>query len=72
MKAGRFYENVRTLWVDPVTGSIINGKEQQKQTLRVDGEVKADVVEASVGLAPTTLSRRLSTTRSPPLTSWGC
>ncbi len=30
----RFYGNTRTLWVEPVTGVIVKGQEQQKQTLR--------------------------------------
>lgn len=46
--AGRYYENFRRLWIDPVTGSVINGSEDQKQTLQFDGEVKAVVVEASL------------------------
>jgi hypothetical protein len=32
--APRFYANTRTLWVEPVTGAIVNGREQVKQTLR--------------------------------------
>jgi len=32
--APRFYANVRTVWVEPVTGVIVDGREQIKQTLR--------------------------------------
>lgn len=49
VSGGRFYANVRTLWVDPVTGSIVKGYEEQKQTLRVDGTDRITLVEANVG-----------------------
>jgi Porin PorA len=32
--APRFYSNIRTLWIEPVTGAIVKGREQVKQTLR--------------------------------------
>lgn len=48
-KAGRFYSNVRTLNVDPTTGSIVKGQEQQKQTLRgPDGTDKVTVISANL------------------------
>lgn len=31
---GRFYSNVRTVWVEPKTGVIVKGREQQLSTLR--------------------------------------
>lgn len=31
---GRFYENTRTLWVEPYSGIIVKGQEEQEQTLR--------------------------------------
>lgn len=51
--APRFYSNVRTLWVEPTTGAIVNGQEQQKQTFRgPDGTDKVTVIEANLGFAP--------------------
>jgi hypothetical protein len=37
VEAGRFYANTRTLWIEPTTGIVIRGQEEQKQTLRVPG-----------------------------------
>jgi hypothetical protein len=34
VKTGRFYSNVRTTWVEPKTGVIVKGSEQQLSTLR--------------------------------------
>jgi hypothetical protein len=50
VKAPRMYENVRTLQVDPVTGSIIAGVEEQKQWLAgADGTEKVTLLKATVG-----------------------
>lgn len=50
VKAPRMYENVRTLQVDPVTGSIIAGVEEQKQWLAgADGTEKLTIIKATVG-----------------------
>jgi Porin PorA len=44
--AGRMYENVRTVWVEPYTGSIVKGQEKVHQFLRgpdgTDGQVLLD------------------------------
>ncbi|HEY0641042.1 MAG TPA: DUF3068 domain-containing protein [Pseudonocardiaceae bacterium] len=32
--ASRYYENTRTVWVEPYSGIIVKGQEEQKQTLR--------------------------------------
>ncbi len=49
-EAARFYSNVRTLLVEPTTGSIVRGSEQQKQTLRgPDGTDRVTLLEASIG-----------------------
>ncbi|MCU0301980.1 MAG: DUF3068 domain-containing protein [Candidatus Nanopelagicales bacterium] len=61
---GRFYSNVRTLWVDPVTGSVIKGYEEQKQTLRVDGEDKLVLVEANVGGTDAAVQQTVEDTQS--------
>ncbi|MCA0332247.1 MAG: DUF3068 domain-containing protein [Actinobacteria bacterium] len=50
VKAPRMYENVRTLQVDPVTGSIVAGVEEQKQWLAgADGSEKVTLLKATVG-----------------------
>jgi hypothetical protein len=48
--APRFYSNTRTLYVEPTTGVIINGTEQQLQTLRgPDGTDQLTIIEAQLG-----------------------
>lgn len=47
--ADRVYGNTRTLWVEPETGVIIKGQEEQLATLEVDGETKATITEAKLG-----------------------
>jgi hypothetical protein len=61
---GRFYANNRTLWVDPVTGSVIKGYEEQKQTLRVDGQDKLTLVEANVGGTDAAVQQTVEDTKS--------
>jgi hypothetical protein len=47
--APEFYSNIRTVWVEPVTGVIVKGSEQQKQTLRgSDGTDKLSIIEATL------------------------
>jgi Porin PorA len=47
-KAPVFYQNVRTVWVEPTTGIIIKGTEQTKTTLRdSSGQDKVVVLEAT-------------------------
>jgi hypothetical protein len=49
-EAPRYYSNVRTLLVEPTTGSIVKGSEQPKQTLRgPDGTDAVILLEASIG-----------------------
>ncbi len=48
--APRFYGNTRTLYVEPTTGVIINGEEQQLQTLRgPDGTDQLTIIDAQLG-----------------------
>lgn len=50
VKAGRFYANTRTVWVEPTTGIVVKGTEDQKQTLRgSDGTDKLTLLEAKLG-----------------------
>jgi hypothetical protein len=50
VQAPQFYSNTRTLWVEPTTGVIVKGIEQQKQTLRgADGSDKVVLIDATIG-----------------------
>jgi hypothetical protein len=47
--APEYYSNTRTVWVEPTTGVIVKGSEQQKQTLRdVLGTDKLTLIEATL------------------------
>ncbi|SHM39303.1 DUF3068 domain-containing protein [Cryptosporangium aurantiacum] len=47
--ADRYYTNVRTVWVEPKTGIVLKGQEQQKQTLRdAAGTDKLTLFEATL------------------------
>ncbi|MFY0405750.1 DUF3068 domain-containing protein [Solicola sp. PLA-1-18] len=54
--ADRMYANTRTLWVEPETGVIIKGQEDQLSTLAVDGETKATITKATLGYDDKTVS----------------
>lgn len=61
-EAGRYYSNVRTLLVEPTTGSIVRGQEQQKQTLRGPaGTDRVTLLEASIGYTDEEVAESLST-----------
>ena len=61
---GRFYANDRMLWVDPVTGAIIKGQEDQKQTFQVDGVERIALVQASVGGTDEAVQKTVDETQS--------
>jgi Porin PorA len=44
VNADRLYQNTRTMWVEPVTGIIVKGQEQQKQTFRAAAGKKESVI----------------------------
>lgn len=49
-KAGRFYANHRILFVEPLTGQVVNGSEDQLQTLRgPDGTDKITIIKGKLG-----------------------
>jgi len=53
VQAPEFYANIRTVWVEPTTGVIVKGTEQQKQTLRgADGSDKVTLIDATIGFTP--------------------
>jgi hypothetical protein len=51
--APRYYANTRELFVEPLTGQIVNGSEDQLQTLRgPDGTDKITIIKGKLGFAP--------------------
>jgi hypothetical protein len=49
-KAPRYYSNLRTLYVEPLTGQVVNGIEDQLQTLRgPDGTDQITIIEGVIG-----------------------
>jgi hypothetical protein len=52
-KAGRFYANHRVLYAEPLTGQIVDGSEDQLQTLRgPDGTDKITIIQGKLGFTP--------------------
>jgi hypothetical protein len=59
---GRFYSNTRTVFVEPVTGVIVRGEEQQFATLRDDsGEDKLTITEANLAFNDETVAEQADT-----------
>ena len=53
VQAPRYYANERTIWVEPTTGSIVNGTEHQQQTLRgSDGTDRLVLLDATLSFTP--------------------
>lgn len=48
VEADRLYSNTRTLWVEPETGVIIKGQEEQRNTLNYEGEDKVITTEVTI------------------------
>lgn len=63
--APRFYANHRELWVDPTTGQIVNGSEDQLQTLRgPDGTDKITVIKAKIGYTQDNIDKSVAQAKS--------
>ncbi|KHL14575.1 Protein of unknown function (DUF3068) [Mumia flava] len=56
LNAERIYSNTRTLWVEPETGVIIKGQEEQFATLEVDGSPRLTITDATLGYDEETVS----------------
>ncbi|HSJ62098.1 MAG TPA: DUF3068 domain-containing protein [Jiangellaceae bacterium] len=52
----RVYSNVRTLWVEPNTGVIIRGQEDQDSILRYEGEEIAKVTDGTLAYTDETVA----------------
>jgi hypothetical protein len=58
--AGRMYQNVRTVWVEPYTGSIVKGSEKQHQFLRgPDGQDGTVLVDGTITFTPDTIKTQV-------------
>jgi hypothetical protein len=56
--AGRYYQNTRTLWVEPTTGIIVKDQQQMKQWLRSpDGRDGTVVLEGTFNATDDTIRR---------------
>lgn len=59
VKAPRYYENLRTIWVEPTSGLIVRGREEQKQTLHnAAGEPKFTIIEADLDWTDKTITQQ--------------
>jgi len=59
--ADRYYSNTRTMWVEPTTGVIVNGTEDQLQTLRgPDGTDQLTLIKATLVFTPENVSGSVS------------
>ena len=55
----RTYKNTRTLWVEPVTGAIIKGREQQLVTLAYQGEDKVTATQVTIEYDAATVAKNV-------------
>jgi hypothetical protein len=63
--AGRMYQNVRTVWVEPYTGSIVKGQEQQRQFLRgPDGKDGTVLLSGTIAFTPDTVKAQVADAKS--------
>lgn len=57
----RIYSNTRTLWVEPETGVIIRGEEQQFVTAEYEGEEVATLTDVTIGYSDETITDNVDT-----------
>jgi hypothetical protein len=57
--ADSMYSNVRTLWVEPVTGVIIKRAEQQDNTFNYDGEPRITTTKVTTGYDDKTVQQNI-------------
>jgi hypothetical protein len=55
LSAEQLYATTRTLWVEPTTGAILQGREQQRRVLRTDGAPDTVVFDATLALTAGTV-----------------
>lgn len=59
----RFYSNTRHVWVEPVTGVIVRGEEEQFSTLRENGEDVLTITEANLSFTDATVKNQAESAR---------
>jgi hypothetical protein len=59
VEAQRTYKNTRTLWVEPVTGAIIKGREQQFATIAYNGEDKLTATQVTIAYDEATVRKNV-------------
>jgi hypothetical protein len=57
----RVYSNTRTLWIEPETGVIIRGQEEQLTVAEYEGEAVATLTDVTIGYNPDTISKNVDT-----------
>ncbi len=57
----RVYSNTRTLWIEPETGVIIRGQEDQLSVAEYEGEQVATLTDVTIGYNPGTVSDNVET-----------
>ncbi|CAB4963185.1 unannotated protein [freshwater metagenome] len=57
----RVYSNTRTLWIEPETGVIIRGQEDQLSVAEYEGEQVATLTDVTIGYNPETVSDNVET-----------
>jgi hypothetical protein len=57
----RVYSNTRTLWIEPETGVIIRGQEDQLTVAEYEGEQVATLTDVVIGYNPETISDNVDT-----------
>lgn len=57
----RVYSNTRTLWIEPETGVIIRGQEDQLSTAEYQGDEVATLTDVTIGYNPDTVSENVDT-----------
>jgi hypothetical protein len=55
VQADQLYSNVRTVWVEPSTGAIVKGQEDQLRVLRADGSPDTTVLAAKIAFTDKTI-----------------
>jgi len=55
----RTYENKRTLWIEPVTGAIIKGQEEQLASLSYNGEPRVTATKVTIAYDDETVKKNV-------------
>jgi hypothetical protein len=55
----RTYQNTRTLWIEPITGAIIKGEEDQLASLSYNGEAKVTATQVKISYDDATVKKNV-------------